>query len=112
MPEPLSAPGIVRPCYELGGPRVYAYADLLRTIAGGIGVRARLVPVPFALWEALARLAELLPRVPLTRNHVALRRRDNGASRGLPGLPELGIAPMAVEDLLPAVVSRSGKTRQ
>ena len=98
--------GAVRPCYEFGGPRVYAYADLLRTVAGGIGVRARLVPVPFALWEFLAFAAEFMPGdAPLTRHQVALMRRDTVASDGLPGLRDLGIAPTAIEDVLPALAA-------
>jgi uncharacterized protein YbjT (DUF2867 family) len=103
------APGIVRPCYELGGPRVYAYADLLRTVAGGIGVRARLVPVPFALWEALAFAAEFVPGAPLTRNQVALMRCDTVASGNLPGLQDLRLRPMALEDALPALTGGRGR---
>jgi uncharacterized protein YbjT (DUF2867 family) len=103
------APGIVRPCYELGGPRVYAYADLLRTVAGGIGVRARLVPVPFPLWEALAFAAEFVRVAPLTRNQVALMRRDNVASGNLPGLQDLRLRPMALEDALPALTGGRGR---
>jgi len=106
------APGTIRPCYEFGGARVYTYADLLRTVAGGIGVRARLVPVPFALWEALARMAEFLPGAPLTRNQVALMRRHNVASGSLPGLQDLGIRPTAVEDVLPALTGGSGRARR
>ncbi len=105
------APGTVRPCYELGGPRVYAYTDLLRTVAGGTGEHARLVPVPFALWEALALVAEFLPGAPLTRNQVALMRRDNVASGDLPGLQDLGIRPTAVEDVLPALTAGSGRAQ-
>jgi uncharacterized protein YbjT (DUF2867 family) len=103
------APGIVRPCYELGGPRVYAYVDLLRTVAGGIGVRARLVPVPFPLWEALAFAAEFARVAPLTRNQVALMRRDTVASGNLPGLQDLRLRPMALEDALPALTGGRGR---
>jgi uncharacterized protein YbjT (DUF2867 family) len=103
------AAGTVRPCYEFGGPRVYAYADLLRTVADGIGVRARLVPVPFALWEAVAFAAEFVPGAPLTRNQVALMRRDTVASDGLPGLQDLRIRMTAVEDVLPALSGGSGR---
>ena len=46
--------------------------------------------------------------VPGTRDQVALMRRDNVASGGLPGLPELGIAPAVLEDVVPAVAARGG----
>jgi uncharacterized protein YbjT (DUF2867 family) len=109
-----AAGAAARPCYELGGPRVYTYAGLLRAVAGGIGAgrRPRLVPVPFGLWQAFAALAERLPGAPLTRDQVALMRRDNVAAADLPGLPELGIAPAAVEDVLPAVAARGSGGRR
>jgi uncharacterized protein YbjT (DUF2867 family) len=95
-----------RSCHELGGPRIQTYAELLRTIADRIGARTRFVPVPFALWEALARMTELVPGAPLTRNQVALMRHDNVASRDLPGLPELGIPARAVEDVVLEIAGR------
>jgi uncharacterized protein YbjT (DUF2867 family) len=107
-----AAPGTVRPCYEFGGPRAYSYAALLRTVAGGIGVRARLLPVPFALWEALAFAVEFVPGgAPLTRHQVALMRRDNVASDDLPGLRDLGVRITAVEEVLPALAGGSGRAQ-
>src|SRR5437764_2112068 len=50
--------------YELGGPHIYMYRDLLRTIGDHLGLRRVLVPVPFTMWQALALLAENLPRPP------------------------------------------------
>jgi uncharacterized protein YbjT (DUF2867 family) len=46
------------PVYELAGPRVYSYEELLRTIARVAGLRPFLMRMPFALWDALAGLAE------------------------------------------------------
>src|SRR5262249_6881168 len=60
------------PVYELAGPRVYSYEELLRTIARIAGLRRVLMRIPFALWDALAGLAESLPQPPLTRNQVEL----------------------------------------
>jgi uncharacterized protein YbjT (DUF2867 family) len=98
------------PCYELGGPRTYTYAELLRSVADRTGARARFVPLPFAAWEVLARLSAVVPGVPLTRDQVALMRRDNVASPDLPGLRELHIAPTALEDVLSAVaVEKAGR---
>jgi NADH dehydrogenase len=99
------AAGADQPCYELGGPRTYTYTELLRSIADRIGIRLRLLPLSFALWEVLAFLAEFAPGAPLTRNQIALMRHDNVASRDLPGLGELRIIPTALEDIVPAVAS-------
>ena len=39
---------------ECGGPRIYSYEELLKTIARAANVRRILVPMPFAAWRALA----------------------------------------------------------
>jgi uncharacterized protein YbjT (DUF2867 family) len=90
-------------CYELGGPRSYTYAELLRGIADRIGTSAWLLPVPFVLWQAVAFVSEFVPGTPLTRSQVALMRRDNVASQELPGLWDLHITPTALEEVVSAV---------
>jgi nucleoside-diphosphate-sugar epimerase len=88
------------PVYELAGPRVYSYDELLRTIARIAGLRPALVRMPFALWGALARVAEILPQPPVTRNQVELMQIDTTASDRLPGLRTLGISPRSIEEEL------------
>jgi NADH dehydrogenase len=56
--------------YELGGPFVYTYEELLKVIAQRLSKKPTLLPVPFSMWYMLARTAEMLPRPPLTRNQV------------------------------------------
>ena len=65
---------------ECGGPRVYSYEELLRTIARSANVKPMLVPVPFAAWQGLAWIAEMLPGTPVTRNQVDLMQIDTVAS--------------------------------
>jgi uncharacterized protein YbjT (DUF2867 family) len=79
------------PIYELAGPRVYSYEELLRTIARIAGLRPVLVPIPFVLWDAFAGLAKILPHPPLTRNQVELMQIDTTASDSRPGFGLLGI---------------------
>jgi uncharacterized protein YbjT (DUF2867 family) len=95
------------PIYELAGPRVYSYEELLRTIGRTAQLRPVLMRIPFALWDALAGLAERLPQPPLTRNQVELMRIDTTASERLPGFRALGISPRSLEDQLEAIVGRS-----
>jgi uncharacterized protein YbjT (DUF2867 family) len=94
--------------FECGGPRVYTYEELLRTIARQAKLKPRLVPIPFAAWHALAFGAEMLPRPPLTRNQVELMQVDNVASSGVPGFAELGISPHSVEDILQEILWEHG----
>jgi uncharacterized protein YbjT (DUF2867 family) len=86
--------------YECGGPRVYAYEELLRAVAREAGLEPILVPFPFPGWHAVARIAELFPSPPITRNQVELMQIDTVASPGMPGFAELDIAPCSMEDLL------------
>jgi uncharacterized protein YbjT (DUF2867 family) len=104
------AEATISPWREFGGPRIYTYEELLRAIAVQIGVRTKFIPMPFALWYALAWISEHLPGAPLTRNQIALMRHDNIASPDLPGLAELHIEPTAIEVIVPAIERRSGKS--
>ncbi len=86
---------------ECGGPHTYSYEALLRMIAHRAGLRATLVPVPFLFWHALARLAEMLPHPPLTRNQVELMQVDSIVSEQAQGFAQLGMAPRSIEEILP-----------
>jgi uncharacterized protein YbjT (DUF2867 family) len=95
------------PVYELAGPRVYSYEELVRTIARIAGLRQVLMRIPFALWDAVAGLAERLPQPLLTRNQVELMQIDTTASGSLPGLRSLGISPQSLEAELKAILGQS-----
>src|ERR1700674_2038065 len=90
--------------FECGGPRVYTYEELLRLIAREAGLKRILIPVPFAAWQALAWIAEMLPSPPISRNQVELMQVDNVSSSGMPGFGELGISPHAVEETLQEIL--------
>jgi uncharacterized protein YbjT (DUF2867 family) len=96
--------------YELGGPRVYSYEELLRTISRIAGLRPVLMRMPFAFWKAFAGVAEILPGAPLTRNQVELMQIDTTASERLPGFRAFGISPRSLEDELEAIL-RQNKPR-
>lgn len=92
--------------YELGGPKVYTFRELLAFILAATGRRACLVPVPWRLASLQGWFAEFLPRPPLTRDQVRLLRVDNVTAGKLPGLRELGITPRPVEAIVPAYLAR------
>ena len=95
------------PVYELAGPRVYSYEELLRIITRMTGLRRALMRLPFSLWDTLASVAEKLPQPPLTRNQVDLMQIDTVASEGLPGFHSLGISPRSLENELEAILGQS-----
>jgi uncharacterized protein YbjT (DUF2867 family) len=98
--------GARRAVIECGGPRVYSYEELLRSIAREAGLKPILIPLPFAAWRAVASISEMLPNPPLTRNQVELMQLDTVQSPGLPGLEELGIARHPVEEIVRGMLSR------
>jgi uncharacterized protein YbjT (DUF2867 family) len=100
------------PIYELAGPRVYSYEQVVRTIARNAGLRPMLMRTPFGLWDAVAGLAEILPHPPLTRNQVELMQIDTTASGNLPGFREFGISPRSLEEELEAMLKQSNKETQ
>ena len=86
--------------YELGGPQIFTYQTLVRTIGEHFGFRRALLPVPFALWHALAVITERLPYPLLARTQVELMELDNVASPDCPGFPALGINPRSLGEFL------------
>jgi NADH dehydrogenase len=91
--------------YELGGPGAYSFKALMEMMLHEIGRRRLLVPIPFKAAEAIGAMGELLARVglepPLTTDQVRLLKRDNVVSPTALNLASLGIAPTALESVLP-----------
>jgi uncharacterized protein YbjT (DUF2867 family) len=90
--------------FECGGPRVYSYEEFLRAVANEAGLKPILIPIPFAAWHALARISEMLPSPPVTRNQVELMQVDNVCSPEMPGFGELGISLHSVEGILQQIL--------
>ncbi|MGE5766815.1 MAG: complex I NDUFA9 subunit family protein, partial [Bacteroidota bacterium] len=102
----LTDPGCSGKVYELGGPRVYTFKEILELLLETIGRRRLLVSLPFGLARLQATFLELLPQPPLTRDQVALLRSDNVVSPGALSLGDLGIEPTAPEAVIPTYLDR------
>jgi len=100
------------PIYELDGPRIYSYEELLRTIARIAGLRPVLVRMPFVFWDAAAGLAKMLPHPTLTRNQVELMQIDTTASDSRPGFGLLVISPRSLEEELKAMLKHKNEKSQ
>ena len=92
--------------YELGGPRVWTFRELMAWILHETGRHRRLIEVPMGLAQLQAKLLERLPGKLLTQDQLLLLSRDNVVGAGAPGLAELGIAATPVELVVPAYLSR------
>lgn len=93
--------------YELAGPDVYSFRQLLELMARITNRRPRLVNLPGCLARMKAFFFELLPFAPpITRDQVKLLEHDNIASTSALGMVALGVVPASVEEALPQYLSR------
>jgi NADH dehydrogenase len=86
--------------YELGGPRIYTFQQLMEILLRELRRHRGLIPIPYWMADIQAGVLQLLPFPLLTRDQVALLKIDNVLSGTKPGLPELGIQPTALELIL------------
>jgi uncharacterized protein YbjT (DUF2867 family) len=102
--------------YELGGPEVFTFEQLMRFTLATIGRKRLLVPVPFFAAKIKAALLQYLPKPPLTPDQVELLRSDNvvsdAAKAGGRTLQGLGIQPESIEAIVPTYLWRFRKTGQ
>jgi uncharacterized protein YbjT (DUF2867 family) len=88
--------------YELAGPKIYSFRELLEILLAAIGRRRHLISIPYSLANLQAALLQWLPHPPLTIDQIRLLQHDNVAGGRLPGLAELGIQPSGLEAILPS----------
>lgn len=92
--------------YQLGGPTVYSFVEIMRLVLQETGRTRCLVPIPFWLGSIIGTMAGMLPVPPLTRDQVAMLKSDNVVSGDLPTLKDLGIEATAAEVILPTYLDR------
>lgn len=92
--------------YELGGPRVWTFRELLQYILTETHRRRPMLDVPMRLARLQARIGELIPGKPLTRDQLLLLGRDNVVAPGALDLSALGIAATPVEAVVPEYLAR------
>jgi NADH dehydrogenase len=104
----LATPAAAGKLYELGGPRVYSYKELVQLVLAQTGRRRLLLPVPYFVWDVLAALTAPLPSPPISRDQVKLMQKDNVVSPGALTFADLGITPTALETVAPSYLRRHG----
>ena len=108
--------------YELGGPEVFAFKDLIKYTAAEVQSPRPLVWMPVAVARLIglvgdvqAGLKGLVPVLPapiLTTDRVLLLANDNVVAKNAKGLKDLGIAATAVESIVPTYLWRFRKNGQ
>lgn len=100
--------------YELGGPEVATFRDLMAEMLKVIRRRRLILNIPFVLASVLGAAFDLVQAVTLglvenkmlTRDQVRNLARDNVVAEGAKGFADLGITPTAMESLLPEYLWR------
>lgn len=99
--------------YELGGPEIQSFRELMDFTLRTIGRKRLLVPVPWSVARVQGMIMGLLPKPLLTSDQVELLKRDNVVSpdaiaeaRTFEGL---GIKPRGIEAIVPSYLYRYRK---
>src|SRR5215475_6900880 len=110
--------------YEIGGPEVFTFKELMEFTLATIERRRLLLPLPFGVAKLQAAIFELVSKVPLrvlskpllTRDQVELLRYDNVVSdtarRDGLTLEGLGITPQSIAAIVPTYLWRFRKAGQ
>jgi uncharacterized protein YbjT (DUF2867 family) len=102
--------------YEIGGPAVWSFKEILSYILTQTDRKRPLVPVPFGIAMLQGRILEMLPGKLLTRDQVTLLKSDNVVSddskKAKRTLEGLGIKPTSVEAIVPSYLYRFRKAGQ
>ncbi len=102
--------------YELGGPEVFTFKQLLEFTLETIGRKRLLLPIPWSISTLLGTVLGFLPGSPLTADQVESLKTDNvvdshakSEGRTLEGL---GIMPSSIQSIVPAYLYRFRKAGQ
>lgn len=102
--------------YELGGPEVFSFKQLLEFTLETIGRKRLLVPLPWPIAKIMGSVMGLLPFAPLTADQVELLKTDNvvseAAAREGRDLAGLGIAGHSIQGIVPSYLYRYRKAGQ
>ncbi len=92
--------------YDLGGPQVYTFRDLLSYIKQETMSKKPLLEVPLPIAKVQAALLGLLPNPPLTSDQLAMLQSDNVCASDSPGFAAFGITPTPLEVVVPQYLAR------
>lgn len=106
-----TAPAAGQP-FELGGPKVYDFRELMQIVLAATERKAFLAPLPWPIARLQASMIGWLPGAPITTDQVKMLEVDNVVAAGAPGFDAFGITPTSVEAVVPAYLQRFRKTGQ
>ena len=104
----LDDPKTVRQIYELGGPEILSYNELLEIIAAKLGKKRPMVHMPVGLMKPIVKLSKPLPsalRPPVTEEQLKMLKLDN-CSNNSATTRLIGRQPVRLQDGIDYIVRR------
>ncbi len=102
--------------YELGGPEVFTFKQLMQFTLDVIGRQRLLLPVPWTVAKILGMVLGLLPKAMLTADQVELLKADSVVSDAAihegRDLESFGIKPHSIQSIVPSYLYRFRKAGQ
>jgi uncharacterized protein YbjT (DUF2867 family) len=92
--------------YELGGPSIYTFKELMTYVLKTIHRKRLLLPIPFGVAKGIGFFAQFLSTPPLTPDQVELLKTDTILSPQAFTAENLGVHPKALEALAPLYLER------
>ncbi len=112
----LTLPSAAGKTFEIGGPEIYTYRQIIEMTLAQILKSRALLPLPWPLASLIGKLGDLQAKIMapiLTSDQVELLKHDNVAAGGQAGLKALGVtAPVAAEAVIPIYLYRYRKGGQ
>lgn len=100
--------------YELGGPEIYSFKELMQFMLETIGKKRLLVPVPWFAANMMGFGGEMVGAMPflepfLTRDQVENLKNDNVVGQDVQGFADLGVKPETIEAIVPSYLIKYRK---
>jgi uncharacterized protein YbjT (DUF2867 family) len=92
--------------FEIGGPRVWTFREILAFILKTTHRDRTLLNIPMGIARLQASILQHVPGKPLTPDQLLMLSKDSVVAPGALGLADLGITPTPVELIVPAYLSR------
>ena len=98
--------------FELGGPEIFTFKELMKILLKEIKKKRFLISIPFGIAKFQSYFMQLMPKPLLTPDQVTMLKYDNVVSGQYPGLRDLGISAKTIQSILPKYIYRFRKGGQ
>ena len=92
--------------YELGGPEIYTFQQLMEILLEEIKKKRFLLSIPFSIAKFQSYFLQMLPKPLLTPDQVEMLKYNNIVSKEYPNLQDLGITGRNIKNILPKYIYR------